>query len=59
VIKQLGFLGLQLDEAANEECIRGKAGRITTADSVPALVINTDEELMIALDTAQLAGLSV
>ncbi|KJV26513.1 acetate kinase [Aquitalea magnusonii] len=59
VIKQLGFLGLQLDEAANEQCIRGKAGRITTADSVPALVINTDEELMIALDTAQLAGLSV
>ncbi|OHX15039.1 acetate kinase [Chromobacterium sphagni] len=57
VIKQLGFLGLKLDDDANRACIRGNAGRITTADSVPALVINTDEELMIAQDTARLVGL--
>ncbi|MGC0155062.1 acetate kinase [Chromobacterium vaccinii] len=58
VINQLGFLGLTLDAAANEDCIRGKAGRITAAGSVPALVINTNEELMIAMDTAKLAGLA-
>lgn len=58
VIKRLGFLGLTLDEQANQECTRGKVGRITVADSVPALVINTDEELMIAMDTAEMAGLA-
>lgn len=58
VIKRLGFLGLKLDEQANQECTRGKVGRITTEDSVPALVISTDEELMIAMDTAELAGLT-
>ncbi len=57
VMKQLGFLGLKLDEAANNAFIRGKAGRISATDSVPALVINTNEELMIAQDTAALAGL--
>ncbi|WP_293764791.1 acetate kinase [uncultured Aquitalea sp.] len=57
VMKQLGFLGLKLDEAANNAFIRGKAGRISATDSVPALVINTNEELMIAQDTATLAGL--
>lgn len=54
VIKLLGFLGLQLDEAANEAAFRGKSGRISRADSTAALVINTNEELMIALDTAAL-----
>jgi acetate kinase len=57
VIKRLGFLGLTLDEEANKACTRGKAGPITVEGSVPALVINTDEELMIALDTATLVGL--
>ncbi|MDC7701750.1 acetate kinase [Vogesella indigofera] len=54
VIKLLGFLGLALDSAANDATFRGKAGRITRDGSTPALVINTNEELMIALDTAVL-----
>ena len=54
VIKLLGFLGLELDAAANDAAFRGKAGRITRDGSTPALVINTNEELMIALDTATL-----
>ncbi|GGX91912.1 acetate kinase [Vogesella alkaliphila] len=54
VIKLLGFLGLALDPAANDAAFRGKAGRITRDGSTPALVINTNEELMIALDTAAL-----
>lgn len=57
VINRLGFLGLTLDDAANQECTRGKTGRITVEGSVPALVISTDEEMMIAMDTAKLAGL--
>ncbi|MDC7711681.1 acetate kinase [Vogesella indigofera] len=54
VIKLLGFLGLVLDPAANDATFRGKAGRITRDGGTPALVINTNEELMIALDTAVL-----
>ncbi|MDC7704304.1 acetate kinase [Vogesella indigofera] len=54
VIKLLGFLGLALDPAANDATFRGKAGRITRDGGTPALVINTNEELMIALDTAVL-----
>ncbi|MDC7714700.1 acetate kinase [Vogesella sp. LYT5W] len=54
VIRLLGFLGLELDPAANDAAFRGKAGRITRDGSTPALVINTNEELMIALDTAAL-----
>ncbi|MDF0605945.1 acetate kinase [Neisseriaceae bacterium TC5R-5] len=59
VVGQLGFLGLALDNAANERCIRGQAGLIQQSGSLPILVINTDEERMIALDTAALAGLNV
>ncbi|GHD71549.1 acetate kinase [Vogesella fluminis] len=54
VIRQLGFLGLELDPAANDAAFRGKGGRITRDGGTPALVINTNEELMIALDTAVL-----
>ncbi len=56
VIKQLGFLGLELDDKANEECCRGKAGVITSSTKPLAMVINTNEELMIAQDTAQIIG---
>lgn len=58
VMEQLGFLGLKLDDDANNACIRGKAGKIgAQGSSASALVINTNEELMIALDTAKLVGL--
>lgn len=52
------FLGLKLDNNANLAARFGKAGVITTADSpVTAVVIPTNEELMIAQDTALLSGL--
>jgi acetate kinase len=54
VISRLGFLGLQLDEAANATHGRGQAGRITTGLRPQALVVNTNEELMIASDTADI-----
>lgn len=58
VLAYLGFLGLTEDKAANEAARFGKAGVITTADSkAQAVVIPTNEELMIAHDTAHLSGL--
>jgi acetate kinase len=57
VCSGLGFLGVELDPAANalalaEERIISRAGTRTTV-----LVVPTDEEKMIALDTMRLAGL--
>jgi acetate kinase len=51
----LECLGLQLDEEANRRTVGGAEGRITRADSrLEAWVIPTDEELLIARDTARL-----
>jgi acetate kinase len=58
-IKKLHALGIKLDEEKNEETItrKGKEGVISTKDSkVPVYVIATDEELMIARDTYELAN---
>jgi acetate kinase len=57
VVRHLGVLGVQEDPAANEEHGRNSGGRISGADSrVVALVVPTDEELVIARDTAELSG---
>ena len=54
IIDKLGVLGIKLDENANN--IRGEEKLITTSDSkVPCYVIPTNEELMIARDTYNLA----
>ncbi len=53
-LKKLTSLGIILDEKKNDETIvrKGIEGIITTSDSkVPAYVVATDEELMIARDT--------
>ncbi|ATD64572.1 acetate kinase [Neisseria weixii] len=58
VLGYLGFLGLNVDQDANLAARFGNAGVITTADSkAVAVVIPTNEELMIAHDTARLSGL--
>ena len=58
VLGYLGFLGLKADHEANLKARFGNAGVITTADSAAvAVVIPTNEELMIAHDTARLSGL--
>jgi acetate kinase len=51
----LGFLGLTIDHAANAAHGRGQNGRITEEVRPQALVVPTNEELMIALDTAEIA----
>ena len=54
IINGLEVLGVKLDKEANN--IRGEEKLITTSDSkIPCYVIPTNEELMIARDTYDLA----
>ncbi|MFM2590385.1 acetate kinase [Vibrio sp. TBV020] len=58
VLNRLGIFGIEVDGEANLKARFGGEGVITTADSrIPAMVISTNEELVIAEDTARLAGL--
>lgn len=55
ICRDLDFLGIRMDEAANDSAARGEFADITAADSrVKLLVIPTDEEKMIAMETARL-----
>jgi acetate kinase len=54
-VGHLGFLGLTIDPEANAAHGRGQNGRITEELRPQALVVPTNEELMIALDTAEIA----
>jgi acetate kinase len=54
VLGRLGFLGLTEDTEANTRHGQGTRGRISLPGPVQALVVPTDEELMIARDTARL-----
>jgi acetate kinase len=53
VLGRLGFLGLAEDVEANANHGRHTGGRISLAGPVLALVVPTDEELLIARDTAR------
>jgi acetate kinase len=54
VLARLAFLGLAEDPKANARHGRATGGRISPDGPVLALVVPTDEELMIARDTARL-----
>ena len=56
VLRHLGFLGLAEDPEANAGHGRSTGGRISRPGPVQALVVPTDEELMIARDTARLVA---
>ena len=54
VCRPLGFMGVKVDEEFNKT-LRGREAVVSTPDSrVKVVVIPTDEELMIARDTAEL-----
>ncbi len=53
-VAHLSLLGLKLDEAANARCLRGVSGPIHAADHTRVLVVPTNEERQIALDTLAL-----
>ena len=53
ILDKLGVLGIKIDDEANN--VRGVETKITTDDSkIPAFIIPTNEELMIAKDTYSL-----
>lgn len=54
-LEGLECLGIHLDKEKNRETIRGREGLVSTPDSpVKVWVIPTNEELVIALDTAEI-----
>ncbi len=56
ICEKLGFMGVKIDEKLNDG-LRGKETRLTAADSkVEVLLIPTNEELSIALDTYRLVN---
>jgi acetate kinase len=56
ICQNMEWLGLRLDSVANANTI-GQDGRVSTADSrLNAFVVHTDEELIIARETARLIG---
>jgi acetate kinase len=56
-LEHLGLLGVRVDRALNAEHGASSSGRITAASSrVPALVVPTNEELIIARDTLSCIG---
>lgn len=55
-VAQLGFLGFHLDPVHNDETTGGRTARISARDSIPVWVIATDEELLIARDTARIVA---
>ncbi len=53
----LGYLGVEFDSEANMNCPRGEEAEISAKGSkVKVFVIPTDEEMVIARDTAAIAG---
>jgi acetate kinase len=56
-IARLGVFGLKLDEAENKATFGGRTARIAAGPGLVAAVVPTDEESMIASDTARIAGL--
>ena len=56
VLGRLGFLGLAEDQVANARHGRDAGGRVSPPGTTVALVVPTDEELLIARDTARLVA---
>jgi len=54
VVEALKFMGMTIDPAANMKHGRETNGRITVESKPQAVVVPTNEELMIALDTAEI-----
>lgn len=55
ICDHLGYLGIHIDHALNNEFVHGKEGKISTADSsADVYVIPTNEELVIARDTKEI-----
>jgi acetate kinase len=56
VCEGLGYLGVQLDKSKNDSAIGSESDISATGSGVRVLVIPTNEEKLIALDTVRIAG---
>lgn len=57
ICNNMTYLGLEVDEALNQEMVGGREGEISTPDSkVKVYVIPTNEELVIARDTRDIVS---
>jgi len=56
IVELLGFAGFSLDAHVNQTHGKAQRGRITRSTSPMAAVIATNEELMIAMDTAEIVS---
>ena len=55
-LKEMEFMGIKIDETLNENAESGAIQRISASDSnVDVYVVPTNEELVIAIDTAKIA----
>ena len=57
-IERLGVFGFTLDQDANALTVGGRSGRISLSRQPAAVIIPTDEEGLICIDAATVAGLS-
>lgn len=55
-LARLSVLGAGVDDAANARAVQGTPGLISAPGRLTALVVNTNEELMIARETARTLG---
>lgn len=57
ICSYLGFMGVQIDEELNKKTVKGAEAELTKADDkVRVFILATDEELMIARDTAEIVS---
>ncbi len=55
-LEKMGYLGIEVDDERNENAEHGKIQKISTDDSkTEVYIIPTNEELVIAIDTAKIA----
>jgi acetate kinase len=57
ICDDMQFLGVEVDAEKNEKAIRGKSEAVISCGKTAVLVIPTNEEKMIALDTKEIASL--
>ncbi len=57
ICSYFGYLGIHINEALNEKTVKGAEAELTDAeDRVKVFILATDEELMIAKDTAEIVS---
>lgn len=57
VCSYLGYLGVHINEAMNQQTVKGAEAELTEEnDNVRVFILATDEELMIAQDTAEIVS---